>query len=98
MSDGPSGIINPNKYFSECKDVGLWPYFSNSYNNLFAPSQVTESIHAPVRALFPPDRYFSVFCVLGAAEKFYTDDITGAQILQLSGVVRETVGRWKSWS
>lgn len=40
VAEGPCGIINPNKYFFECKEAGLWPFFSNSYNHIFVPSQV----------------------------------------------------------
>lgn len=39
VAEGPTGIINPSKYFSECNEVGLRPCFSQSYGH-GTPSQV----------------------------------------------------------
>lgn len=40
VNDEPSGLINPSKYYTECKEAGLRPCFSDSYNNVIVPSQV----------------------------------------------------------
>ncbi|XKL61083.1 hypothetical protein PGB90_008140 [Kerria lacca] len=39
VNDEPSGLINPSKYYTECKETGLRPCFSHSYNNVIVPSQ-----------------------------------------------------------
>ncbi|XKL67939.1 hypothetical protein PGB90_003430 [Kerria lacca] len=39
VNDEPSGLINPSKYYTECKEAGLRPCFSDSYNNVIVPSQ-----------------------------------------------------------
>ncbi|XKL63400.1 hypothetical protein PGB90_005764 [Kerria lacca] len=42
VNDEPSGLINPSKYYTECKETGLRPCFSHSYNNVIVPSQIQQ--------------------------------------------------------
>ncbi|XKL62198.1 hypothetical protein PGB90_002031 [Kerria lacca] len=42
VNDEPSGLINPSKYYTECKEAGLRPCFSDSYNNVIVPSQIQQ--------------------------------------------------------
>lgn len=34
VAEGPNCLVNPSKYFTECKDAGLRPSFSDNYGQV----------------------------------------------------------------
>ncbi|XP_065200362.1 protein ELYS isoform X2 [Planococcus citri] len=42
VAEGPSGLIKPSKYFTDCKEVGLRPCFSDNYGQVIVPSQIQQ--------------------------------------------------------
>lgn len=41
ISEGPIGLVNPSKYYTECKEAGLRPCFLDSLSHTIVPSQVS---------------------------------------------------------
>lgn len=41
ISEGPIGLVNPSKYYTECKEAGLRPCFLESFSHTIVPSQVS---------------------------------------------------------
>ncbi|XKL59536.1 hypothetical protein PGB90_000552 [Kerria lacca] len=63
VNDEPAGLINPSKYYTECKEAGLRPCFSDSYNNVIVPSQIQQRNYILTILLVNKMSSFLVRCV-----------------------------------